>query len=99
MLMMEMYHGRSMAFKDLSMTCAAQILDFFLERAESTVNLLIGKWVIYNSTLSSYKVYSPLKSCRHCFLQRNNKIVGHCCTTLTLVDLSHILTHEQYNQH
>ena len=42
MLMLEMYHGKSLAFKDLSMSCAARILEYFLEKADSTVTLLIG---------------------------------------------------------
>ena len=42
MLMLEMYHGKSLAFKDLSMSCAARILEYFLEKAESCVTLLIG---------------------------------------------------------
>ena len=42
MLMLEMYHGKSLAFKDLSMSCAARILEYFLEKSDSTVTLLIG---------------------------------------------------------
>ena len=42
MLMLELYHGKSLAFKDLSMSCAARILDYFLTQSNSKATFLIG---------------------------------------------------------
>ena len=42
MLMLELYHGKSLAFKDLSMSCAARILDYFLTKSNSKATFLIG---------------------------------------------------------
>ena len=58
MLMLEMYHGKSLAFKDLSMSCAARILDNFLEKAESTVTLLIGIFYDNMRFLGSQRQYN-----------------------------------------
>jgi len=46
--MLEMYHGRTMAFKDLSMCCASDFMQYFLARRNQRACLLIGRCVLAN---------------------------------------------------
>lgn len=40
--LLEMFHGKSKAFKDLSMSCAAQFMQHFLQKRNSRITHLIG---------------------------------------------------------
>ncbi|XP_044143396.1 threonine synthase-like 2 isoform X1 [Bufo gargarizans] len=39
---LEMWHGATLAFKDLAMSCVGQFLDYFLKKNNRHVNILVG---------------------------------------------------------
>lgn len=40
--MLELWHGATYAFKDLSLCCTAQFLQYFLEKKEKHVTVVVG---------------------------------------------------------
>ncbi|XP_067950928.1 threonine synthase-like 2 isoform X2 [Watersipora subatra] len=40
--LLEMFHGKTLAFKDLSMCCTAQFINYFLDQSNSSATLLIA---------------------------------------------------------
>jgi len=41
LIVVELYHGRSLAFKDLAMSCMGQFYKYFLAKAEEHMNLIV----------------------------------------------------------
>lgn len=41
---LELWHGVTYAFKDLSLSCTGQFLQYFLERKQKHVNILVGEY-------------------------------------------------------
>ncbi|XP_048876801.1 threonine synthase-like 2 isoform X1 [Brienomyrus brachyistius] len=39
---LELFHGQTMAFKDLAMTCVARLLDYFLRREHRRATIVVG---------------------------------------------------------
>ncbi|XP_053560262.1 threonine synthase-like 2 isoform X2 [Bombina bombina] len=42
LIVLEMWHGVTHAFKDLAMSCVGQFLDYFLKKTNKHVNILVG---------------------------------------------------------
>lgn len=40
---LELFHGDTMAFKDLAMTCTVRFLNYFLKKQNRTAIVLVGK--------------------------------------------------------
>ncbi len=40
---MELFHGPTLAFKDLAMSCVGQLLDFFLNKRQKHITIIVGK--------------------------------------------------------
>ena len=40
---LELFHGETMAFKDLAMMCTARFLEYFLRKENSRATILVGK--------------------------------------------------------
>lgn len=41
---LELWHGVTYAFKDLSLSCTGQFLQYFLEKKQKHVNILVGEY-------------------------------------------------------
>ena len=41
---LELWHGVTYAFKDLSLSCTAQFLQYFLEKKQKHVTILVGEY-------------------------------------------------------
>ena len=44
---LELFHGPTLAFKDLAMSCVGQMLNYFLEKRRKHITLLVGELHIY----------------------------------------------------
>ena len=40
---LELFHGETLAFKDLAMTCTVRFLDYFLQKEKRKATVLVGK--------------------------------------------------------
>ena len=46
---MELFHGKTWAFKDLALSCVGQFLEYFLSRKKKHVTIVVGKYSILKS--------------------------------------------------
>lgn len=40
---LELFHGQTMAFKDLAMTCTVRFLNYFLQKENRRATVIVGK--------------------------------------------------------
>ena len=40
---LELWHGPTMAFKDLALSCVGQLLEYFLNKRQEHITILVGK--------------------------------------------------------
>lgn len=43
LLVLELFHGQTLAFKDLAMTCTVHFLNYFLQKDNCRATVLVGK--------------------------------------------------------
>lgn len=43
LLVLELFHGETLAFKDLAMTCTVRFLDYFLQKENHRATVVVGK--------------------------------------------------------
>lgn len=61
---LELWHGVTYAFKDLSLSCTAQFLQYFLEKREKHVTVVVGVfWGTNPEYLSAVTVGCPPMGC------------------------------------
>ena len=41
---LELFHGPTLAFKDLAMSCVGQLLEYFLNKRNKHITVIVGKW-------------------------------------------------------
>ena len=40
---LELFHGSTLAFKDLALSCVGQMLEYFLEKRKKHITILVGE--------------------------------------------------------
>lgn len=70
---LEMFHGRTLAFKDLSTFVLGQLMSYFLQRKAKHITLLVGQWYLPSSALFSFL----LKVISCCHMSTAEKISRH----------------------
>lgn len=43
LVLLELFHGRTLAFKDLAMTCTVSFINYFLQKEKSRATVVVGK--------------------------------------------------------
>lgn len=49
---LELFHGRTLAFKDLAMTCTVRFLDYFLQKEKQRATVLVGERLLPQNVFS-----------------------------------------------
>ena len=50
----ELFHGATMAFKDLGLLIVGELLSFFLKKNHRNIVILVGKYFIYIQLFKNY---------------------------------------------
>lgn len=43
LFILELFHGKTLAFKDLAMTCTAAFINYFLQKESKRATVVVGK--------------------------------------------------------
>uniref|UniRef100_A0A8C3F6N3 Threonine synthase like 2 n=1 Tax=Chrysemys picta bellii TaxID=8478 RepID=A0A8C3F6N3_CHRPI len=89
---LELWHGVTYAFKDLSLSCTGQFLQYFLKKRKKHITILVGRLQLNRWMQAMYSEFTPVqrlpKLCKGPFVCPLHSAISYIYSSLLLVLMS-----------